>query len=213
MIIIYEKTKQFHYKYIYRRDYRKIEDSFLINTLVALDYLYENDILLLDYEKINKYADEHEHEDDVNIIDELVNRTDEPIFIRQFHKNQYQPSTNTIFFNDTQGANFRKNYRKRFTPDNKGKNSPMALFAHEIIHCYHELHDETHYHERRHNHSTKGRKVVQSGADLSYPNQEEELVVLLTNQVLKKLGEDIRTNYGRNYYDVDNVLSIREKLV
>ncbi len=213
MIILFQKNKQYPYKYVNRRDYRKIDDHFLINALVTLDYLYENDILLVDYSKIKNQSDEHPHKNHVNIIDVLVDRTDEPVYIRQFHKNQYQPSTNTIFFNDTQGASFRKNYRKRFTADNKGQNSPMALFAHEIIHCYHELHDEEHYHERRHNHTTKGRKIVHSGADLSYPNKEEELVVLLTNQIVKKLGEDIRTNYGRNYYDVDNVLSVRERIV
>jgi len=208
MIILYDTNKKFHYKYTYRRDYKTFENNFLINVIVALDYLYENDILLVDYSKINKYKTNKK----INIIDVLVDRTDEPIYIRQFHKNQYQPSTNTIFFNDTQGATFRKNYRKKFTTKNQGFNSPLALFAHEVIHCYHELHDEEQYQERRHNHDTKGKKIVSSGADLSYPNKEEELVVLLTNQVIKKLGENIRTNYGRSYYDVDNVLSTREKL-
>lgn len=211
MIIIYKKTKQFKYTYVYRRDYRKFEDAFLINTIVALDYLYENDILLVNYKA--RFSKEQNEDIHVNIIDVLVDETKEPVFIRQFHKNQYQPATNTIFFNDTQGATFRKNYRKRFTPDNKGYNSPLALFAHEIIHCYHELYDLENYNKRRQNKSTKGRKVVPSGADLSYPNKEEELVILLTNQVVKKLGEDIRTNYGRNYYDVDNVLSTRERIV
>ena len=162
-------------------------------------------MLLVDYNKISSYN----RSDKVNIIDILVDETHDTIYVRQFHKNQYQPSTNTIFFNDTQGAIFRKKYRKRFTASNKGFNSPLSLFAHEVIHCYHELHDEEHYHHRRHNHTTKGRKIVPSGKDLSYPNKEEELVILLTNQVIKKLGEDVRTNYGRSYYDVDNVLSIK----
>ena len=209
MIILYGDNEKFHYKYQYRRNYKPIDNEFLINTLVALDYLYENDMLLVDYDKIKSY----ERNDKVNIIDVLVDETPDTIYIRQFHKNQYQPGTNTIFFNDTQGAIFRKNYRKRFTSSNKGFNSPLSLFAHEIIHCYHELHDEHHYHARKHNHKTKGKKVVPSGKDLSYPNKEEELVILLTNQVIKKLGEDIRTNYGRSYYDVDNVLSTRERLV
>ena len=209
MIIIYNINKQFHYKYKYRRDYRKLEDSFFINVIVALDYLYENDIMLVDYGKIKSYK----RNDKVNIIDVLVDETHDKIYVKQLHKNQYQPSTNTIFFNDTQGATFRKNYKKLFTPKNQGFNSPLALFAHEIIHCYHELHDKEHYHNRRRNHDTKGRKIVSSGTDLSYPNKEEELVVLLTNQVAKKLNEDVRTNYGRSYYDVDNVLSIKEKIV
>ncbi len=213
MIILFEKNKQYRYKYIYRRDYRKIENNFLINTIVALDYLYEKDILLVSYKKLAHLLEEDSKKEVINILDILVDRTNEPIYIRQFHKNQYQGSTNTIFFNDTQGAKFRKHYKKRFTTDNLGKNSPLALLAHEIIHCYHELYDKEHYHNRRQNHSTKGRKIVPSGKDLSYPNKEEELVILLTNQVIKKLGEDVRTNYGRNYFDVDNVLSTRDKLV
>jgi hypothetical protein len=204
MTILFDKNKQLRYTHIYKRDFRKFENHFLINTLVALDYLYENDVLNLFYQEKNKQ---------VNIIDELVNNTNEQIYIRQFHKNQYQHTTNTIFFNDTQGAMFRKDFKKRFTTKNIGFNSPMALFVHEIIHCYHELFDEDHYHKRRNNKITKGRKIVPSGTDLSYPNKEEELVILLTNQAVKKLGEDIRTNYGRNYYDVDNVLSTRKKIV
>ena len=211
MIILFNKTEQFRYKYVYRRDYRNFNDHFLINTVVALDYLYENDILLVNYDKLKHVSNNQKGK--VDIIDVLVDMTDEPVYVRQYHKNQYQPSTNTIFFNDTQGASFRKNYRKRFTSDNKGSNSPLSLFAHEIIHCFHELHDENNYHKRRQNNETKGKKIVPSGADLSYPNKEEELVVLLTNQVIKKLGEDVRTNYGRSYYDVDNVLSVRKKLV
>ncbi len=206
MIILYDKNKKFRYTYIYRRDYRSFENYFLINTIVALDYLYENNLLLLDYGKIKTYK----RSDKINIIDVLVNETNEPVYIKQFHKNQYQPATNTIFFNDTQGAVFRKNYKKRFTTKNQGFNSPLSLFAHEIIHCYHELYDENHYHKRRQNKETKGNKIVPSGTDLSYPNKEEELVVLLTNQVIKKLGEDVRTNYGRSYYDVDNVLSVKK---
>ncbi len=206
MIILYN-NKQFKYNYVYRRDFRKIDNHFLINTLVALDYLYENDLLLVDYDKIKSYK----RNDQVNILDILVDRTTEPIYIKQFHKNQYQPATNTIFFNDKQGATFRKNVKKRFTTKNQGFNSPLALFAHEIIHCYHELYDEDHYQDRRHNHQTKGKKLLDSGVDLSYPNKEEELVVLLTNQIAKKLGEDVRTNYGRSYYNVDNVLSIKKE--
>ncbi len=203
MIILYENNKKFLYKYVYRRDYRPFNNDFLINTIVALDYMYENDLLLVDYSKIKSYK----RNDKVNIIDILVDEANEPIYIRKFHKNQYQPSTNTIFFNDKQGVSFRKNYHKRFTTKNKGTNSPLSLFAHEIIHCYHELYDEDEYKERRHNHDTKGKKITPTGVDLSYTNKEEELVILLTNQVVKKLGEDVRTNYGRGYYNVDNVLS------
>jgi hypothetical protein len=60
------------------------------------------------------------------------------------------------------------------------------------------------------NRSTKGKKLTQKGHDLSFPNKEEELVVRLTNQVARKLGEDVRRNYGRNYFKVKDVLSVEE---
>ncbi len=48
MIILFE-NKQFKYSFITNRDYEKIENSFLKNTLKALDYMYNNDLLLLTY--------------------------------------------------------------------------------------------------------------------------------------------------------------------
>jgi len=202
MIIIFDTNKQFKYSYITDRDYITFNDTFLINTLKALDYLYKNNFLTVKYKNTNTKMD---------IIDILVDETEEPVYIRQYISNKYSPSTNTIFFNDTQGATFRKNYRKRFTTKNMGFNSPAGLLSHELIHCYHELYDKDNYLKRKKNKQTKGKKIVPSGTDLSYPNKEEELVILLSNQVLKQMGEDIRTNYGRNYYDVANVLSTDKK--
>jgi hypothetical protein len=201
MIILFD-NKQFRYSYVEDREYDKIQHSFLKNTLKALDYISKHDLLLL------TYKDESSgQKNKFDIIDILVDDTEEPVYISQDIKNQYNPSTNVISFNDTHGVSFRKDHKKNFTHKNLGFNSPIALLAHEIIHCFHELYDEHNYKKRKLNKSTKGLKVTHTGRDLSFPNKEEELVVRLTNQVIRKLGEDVRRNYGRNYFKVKDVLS------
>lgn len=206
MIIRYNNNiEEFKYYYDANRDLNQINDSFLRNTLKALDYMYKHDLLLLTFtdavsgEK-NKF----------DIIDILVDENEEPVYIVQSTKNTYNPNTNTITFYDTHGVKFRLDYKKRFTSKNLGFNSPISLLAHEIIHCFHELYDENNYKKRKMNRSTKGKKLTQKGHDLSFPNKEEELVVRLTNQVARKLGEDVRRNYGRNYFKVKDVLSVEE---
>jgi hypothetical protein len=201
MQIIYDKDSVFQYSYLAERDYSKLNNSFLSNTLKALDFLYKNDVLTVYYSKDFK----------VDIIDALVDDADEEIRIIQGPSNKYYPATNTIQFKDTHGVEFRKNFRKRFSGSNIGYNSPVALLSHELIHCYHELFDENGYKKRRQDHTTKGHKLLPTGVDLSFPNREEALVVRLTNQVAKRLGEDKRGNYGRNYYPTKDVLST-EKL-
>lgn len=201
MIIHYGANKEHRYQYLKDRDYHAIEDSFLKNTLQALDYLYKNDILTITYHKNTP------KERTLDIIDALLYEAPETIHIREGEKNRYFPKNNTITFKYGYGVKFRKNYKKPFRGKNIGYNSPLALLAHEIIHCYHDLFDDKGYSKRRINHSMKGKKISQQGIDLSFPNQEEELVVHLTNQVIKRLGEDKRGNYGRDYYKVNNVLS------
>ena len=202
MIILFD-NKKFKYSFIENRNSKNIENSFLKNTLKALDFMYQNDLLQLTYndkntgQKIN-----------YDIIDILVDETEEPIYIVQGTKNQYNPNNNVISFYDTHGISFRKDYKKRFTSKNLGYNSPISLLAHELIHCFHELYDEHNYRKRKSDKSTKGKKVTPKGHDLSFVNKEEELVVRLTNQVVRKLGEDVRRNYGRNYFKVKDVLSI-----
>jgi hypothetical protein len=188
------------------RVYKNTESRFLRNTLIALDYLYYNDLMEVVYFR-NK-----ENEKKVDIIDELVDNARENIFIIASNKNQYFPATNTITFNDTHGVLFRKNFRKRFTGSNVGFNAPVSLLAHEMIHCYHELFDENGYRKRKANKTTRGKKVLENGKDLSYPNAEEFLTVTLTNQINEKLGDDKRGNYGRQYYPVIDVLSTEKKV-
>lgn len=205
MIIYYNQKETFSYSYVKDRVYSNIVNDFLRNTLLVLDYLVENDIMTLTYYK-NK-----PEEKTIDIIDTLITKAKEPVFIKEGNKNQYSPSTNTIFFKHTHGVMFRKSYKKPFRGKNIGYNSPMALLAHEIIHCYHELFDENGYLKRKKNHTMRGTKINQKGTDLSFPNKEEELVIRLTNQVIKRLGEDKRRNYGRDYYLTESVLGIEKK--
>ena len=112
-------------------------------------------------------------------------------------------------FQDTHGAVFRKNHKKRWFRSNKGTNSAVALFSHELIHCYNELYETEDYLDRKRDHSHRGQKVDYDGRDLSFPNAEEAFVIKMTNQVAKRLGEDKRSNYGRNYYLTEHVLSTK----
>ena len=114
-------------------------------------------------------------------------------------------------FYDTHGIVFRKNHRKRWFSKNKGYNSPMAVLAHELIHCYNELFETDDYKARKLNITSRKKKIDSAGNDISYPNKEEEFVIRMTNQVVKRLGEDKRSNYGRSYYEVEEVTDTRKK--
>ena len=205
MQIIYNTNKIHLYKFEENRNYEAVFDDFLRNTLLVLDFLYDNDIMTLTYKRKN------DTKITLDIIDMLLYKAKEPIRIVKGNSNKYYPASNTVQFKDTHGVQFRKDYKKHFSGSNIGYNSPMALLAHELIHCYHELFDENGYRARRLDHSSKGKKISQQGRDLSFPNQEEVLVIRLANQVAKRLGEDKRGNYGRNYYPTESVLGIKKK--
>lgn len=198
------KQKIFAYTFVENRNYTEISDSFLKNTLEALDFLYKTDSLTIKYkdEGITKTVD---------IIDALLADKKSDIKIIQSNKNTYNPATNTITFFDTHGIVFRKNHRKRWFSKNKGYNSPVSLLSHELIHCYNEIYELEDYKKRKLDKSSRGKKIDSSGRDLSYPNKEEQFVIRMVNQVAKRLGEDIRTNYGRDYYEVEHVLSTKKK--
>jgi hypothetical protein len=191
----------FIYKPIQNRFYNELNDRFLRNTLTALDYLYFKDIMRVTYHKNSP------QEITLDIIDQLIDNAPETIVIEFGETNQYFPNTNTVKFNDLNGVMFRKNFKERFFGSNIGLNSPVSLLAHELVHCYHELFDENGYKNRKSDQSMLGEKLADNGKDLSFPNQEEVLVVTLTNQICERLGEDKRGNYGRNYYLTKNVLT------
>jgi|TARA_R110002051_G_scaffold4229_2_gene22659 hypothetical protein len=205
-MIIYDLENIAHeYVYIKDRDYTLIQDRFLKNTLKALDYLHQTDALTI------VFLDDGS-EKTLDIIDVLTADSTNGInIIYSEARNYYNPSTNTVGFYDTHGVFFRKNHRKKWFSRNRGYNSPMAVLAHELIHCYNELYETEDYIDRKQDYSSRGKKLDHAGHDLSYPNKEEEFVIRMTNQVAKRLGEDKRSNYGRSYYEVDDVCSPRTK--
>ena len=191
-----------NYQYQEKRDYNTIEDRFLKNTTTALDFLVRTSALTFSFidNGVPKVID---------IIDVLVADVENNITIMPGQKNAYSPSHNTVLFYDTHGVVFRKNHKKRWFRSNKGYNSPVALLSHELIHCYNEIFDAEDYHKRKQNHTSKGEKIDADGRDLSFPNAEEVFVIKMTNQVAKRLGEDRRSNYGRNYYPTQSVLTTK----
>lgn len=205
-MIIYDLNNKPHtYTYVVDRDYQGLSDRFLKNTCKALDFLYETNTLTITYKDdgIVKTLD---------IIDVLVADVVNGInIVYSERKNYYRPSTNTVGFYDTHGIVFRKNHRKRWFSKNKGYNSPMAVLAHELIHCYNELFETEDYKARKLNITSRKKKIDSAGNDISYPNKEEEFVIRMTNQVVKRLGEDKRSNYGRSYYEVEEVTDTRKK--
>ena len=203
MIIKSLQGKFFKYTYKVERDYKKITDRFVRNTTIALDFLVKNNTLTISFQDDDTLKR-------VDIIDVLIKDTANNIYIVPGNKNAYYYKHNAIMFYDTHGAVFRKNHKKKWFRRNKGYNSPLALLSHELIHCYNELFETEDYHARKHDHSSRGEKIDHDGHDLSFPNEEEVFVIKMTNQVAKRLGEDKRSNYGRNYYPVDNVLSIKK---
>jgi len=191
-----------NYQYQDKRNYDIIEDRFLRNTTTALDFLVRTSALTISF--IDNGVPKT-----IDIIDVLVADTQNNITIMPGQKNAYSPSHNTVLFYDTHGVVFRKNHKKRWFRRNKGYNSPVSLLSHELIHCYNEIFDPEDYHKRKKDHTSKGEKIDADGHDLSFPNAEEVLVIKMTNQVAKRLGEDRRSNYGRSYYPTQSVLTTK----
>ncbi|MDO6595947.1 hypothetical protein Q4512_03410 [Oceanihabitans sp. 2_MG-2023] len=196
--------KFYTYKYKEERDSKTIPDRFVRNTTIALDYLVKNSTLTITFKDDDTLKR-------VDIIDVLVADTTNNIFIVPGNRNAYNHKLNAIMFYDTHGAVFRKNHKKKWFRRNKGYNSPLALLSHELIHCYNELYETEDYLARKKDHSSRGEKIDHDGNDLSFPNAEEVFVIKMTNQVAKRLGEDKRSNYGRNYYPTEDVLSTKKK--
>lgn len=194
-----------NYEYVLDRNHDLIEDRFLRNTTIALDFLVKTSALTIAFE-------EGEHSYRVDVIAVLIADVDNTITIIPAQKNGYNPSYNTVLFYDTHGVVFRKNHKHRWFSRNKGYNSPVSLLSHELIHCYNELYDTEGYHHRKKDHSSKGEKIDADGYDLSFPNAEEVFVIKMTNQVASRLGEDRRSNYGRSYYPTRGVLTV-EKVI
>lgn len=192
------------YNYLADRDYSAINDRFLRNTTIAIDYLYKHNLLTITFKDEGALKS-------IDIIDVLVADTENNITIIHGNKNAYNHRLNSIMFQDTHGVVFRKNHRKQWFRRNKGYNSALALLSHELIHCYNELYETEDYLARKRNHSSRRKKIDHDGHDLSFPNAEEVFVIKMTNQVAKRLGEDKRSNYGRSYYLTESVLTTKKK--
>ncbi len=196
-------TNQYvNYHYQEDRDYTKIEDRFLRNTQIALDFLVKSNTLTITFEDDGATKR-------LDVIDVLVADTVNNITIISGQKNAYSPKYNTVLFYDTHGVVFRKNHKKKWFTRNKGYNSPVSLLSHELIHCYNELYENDDYLSRKQDHTSRGEKIDSDGHDLSFPNAEEVFVIKMTNQVASRLGEDRRSNYGRNYYPTRGVLTTK----
>lgn len=192
------------YSYEAERDYTQIKDRFTRNTFIAIDFLYKHNALTISFEEDDAITT-------LDIIDVLVADTVNNITIVPGNRNAYNHRLNSVMFLDTHGAVFRKNHKKSWFRRNKGTNSAVALLSHELIHCYNELYKNEDYLARKGDHSHRGKKIDYDGRDLSFPNAEEAFVIKMTNQVAKRLGEDRRSNYGRNYYATESVRSTKKK--
>ena len=88
--IKYGLEEIFIYKPIHYRLYNELKDRFLKNTLMALDYLYFKDIMMVTYHKNSP------QEMKVDIIDRLIDYAPESIVIEFGETNQYFPNSNTM---------------------------------------------------------------------------------------------------------------------
>lgn len=100
----------------------------------------------------------------IDIIDVLIADAQNDTKLIYFEgKNFYDPIDNTIGFYNTHGFVFRKNHKKKWLINNKGYNSPMAVLAHELIHCYNELYETDDYLKRKRDQSSRGEKLDYMG--------------------------------------------------
>lgn len=166
---------------------------FLKNCYLTMDYLYSTKALELTYPDGTV----------INILEAFLHRDDKQITLIDGVKNQYDPGTDTITFYDNDGAMFRKNLKLSWTDENTGRVSSASLLGHEFIHAYHEQFHPDDYCARRLQEYPDWKKTFPH-----FPNEEEAFVTLdLGNQVIRKLGEDERSHYKRNYYHTISPIS------
>lgn len=176
-------------------------DRFICNVFRALDYLYEINVLNINFKNKGILTT-------VEILPLLIKNTAYKIkIIPSARKNYYNPSSKTIGFYDTQGIFFKKDFLQPWSSSNIGHNSPVTLLAHELLHCYHSIYKRSSYLARKNDHTPQKQIIDQKGLDLSFPNMEEAYVVRIINRLSDYLGEDKRSNYGRTYYSVEAVTS------
>ncbi|MDC8006047.1 DUF6443 domain-containing protein [Aureisphaera galaxeae] len=197
-----------YYEYDENRDYDAIENDFERDTYIALDRLYSTGAL-----NVCIGGDECQSESP-SILDTIIN--DENITVTiiegsEENGSRYNPSTNEIEFVSRQGVAFIKDASKIVDKSNTGYNSPTSVLGHEIIHSYNNNFDNENYLDRKKDTSTAGKIISSTHGDLSFTNREEQYTTTLSNQVNEKLGEDKRSNYGIQRYNVESPTSISPK--
>nr|WP_262912553.1 RHS repeat-associated core domain-containing protein [Chryseobacterium sp. MEBOG06] len=188
------------YSYQKNRDYSKIGNDFERNAYKAIDKLYSSGAMKVD---INGKK--------VDMLQTLISDKKNTISIAQqkpeasdYQKNgnNYDPSTKTVNWRDKDGITFRKDVTQPNSGTNQGQNSPTSLLSHELIHGYNDTQDNINYNSRKADKTTANEGLITpNGANLSFSNLEEKHTTGLANQVNDNLGEDKRTNYGKNYYE------------
>ena len=196
-IIIGDNT----YTYDNDRDYSKLKDD-EVDIYKSLDYLYKKNAMEI---KIDGSK--------VNVLEELINNKDVKLTISKGNDNTYLDGKITV---DGNGMYFYKNAKKNLIGNNVGRNSPATILAHEIIHAYNDLmrilelpnpiinttiKTSMYKINQQDSSCANSLKLSETGQDVSFPNMEEKNTTLLTNQVARKLREDIRTHYRIEFYE------------
>ncbi len=193
-----DETKTLTYSYEKDRKFADGTSDFVKNTVNSLDQLYSKSALNITFGEGDKASK-------VDVLGKFMEGKDHNLTIVEGTSNKYDPESNTVTFNSSQGAEFRKDLDKGWTEENTGKNSASALLGHEIIHGYNDEFDNKNYTDR------KAETLDKTKAPY-FPNKEEQVVTTnLANQVNTTLGQDKRTHYMRNYYNTTSPTTTEKK--
>jgi hypothetical protein len=181
--------------------------KFQVAVITALNTLYQKNAMSVYVYKPNDLG-----EINVNVLEKIISSKDITI-IERGESNSFIPIKNRIKFNPDFGILFRITENSKIYPSDLnaneipidlGRNSPMSLLAHELYHSYNYQFDNQYF-------NRKNDKSTQDNKHLSFPNKEEEYVTLyLQNQTNDILGENRRTNYGKNYYETVSAIQNSE---
>lgn len=182
------------YRYQPKREITPDANTFLKNTFLTLDFIYKRKALEIEFPDGRV----------VSIIDEFINRTGKNLIIRDGEKNQYEASRDIITFYDNAGSMFRKDLKKPWERSNIGRNRAASILSHEMIHAYQDQFEYEAYRARKNN-----KYPLWKTQFPHFPNEEEVLVTLnLGNQAIRKICDDQRSHYKRNYYPTKSPISL-----